>query len=332
VNPEREGGPPAADGIRPLAAWVLAIRPRTLPAAAAPVVLATGMAASRGSMSTAPAMAAMLGALLIQIATNLANDYFDAEKGADHEGRLGPVRVVQSGLLPAGAVLRATWLVLGLATLVGGYLVWVGGWPILVIGLFSLALAVAYTGGPFPLAYHGLGDVFVFIFFGLVAVGGSYWVQALELPPDVLLAGAGVGALSTAILVVNNLRDLTTDERSGKRTLAVRLGETGSRLEYLLLVGLGATVPVAGVIVYDWTAWTLLAWMGLLPLLRTAANVLTYHDPRELNPALAETARGVALYAGFMAIGFLLGGVVLTGGEVLPSGEVLPDAGLPSIE
>jgi len=293
--------------------WLLAIRLRTLPAAAAPVVLATGIAASRQTMAVLPAFAALVGALLIQIATNLANDYFDGVKGSDNEDRVGPTRVVQAGLLPPDAVLRATFVVLGAALFVGIYLVWVGGWPIVVIGILSLICAIAYTGGPFPLAYHGLGDLFAFVFFGLVAVGGTYWVQALELPVDLLLAGVGLGALTTAILVVNNLRDIESDERAGKRTLAVILGETGSRLEYLLLILVAALVPFLGIALFDWSPWTLIASAGLLPLLRTVATILTYHDPLELNAALGETARGVAWYGGLLAVGFLLGGPGIPG-------------------
>jgi len=286
--------------------WVLAIRPRTLPAAVAPVLVGTAMAASRGVMSILPAVAALAGALLIQIATNLANDYYDHRKGGDSEDRIGPTRVVQAGLLPPAAVLRATYLTLGLAVAVGLYLVWVGGLPILIIGVLSLVCAIGYTGGPFPLAYRGLGDLFAFAFFGLVAVGGTYWVQALRLPPDVLLAGAGVGALTTAILVVNNLRDLDTDARAGKRTLAVRLGETGTRLEYLFLILVAAAVPPLGVLLAGWPAWTLLGVAALGTLLGPMATVLTYHDPRELNATLAGTARGLTWYAGSLAVGFVL--------------------------
>lgn len=294
-------------GPSPLAVWLLAVRPRTLPAAAAPVVLATGMAAARGTMSALPALAALAGALLIQIATNLANDYFDGRSGVDSEARLGPVRVVQAGLLPAEAVLGAAIGTVAVAMGIGGYLVWVGGLPILLIGVASILCAFAYSGGPFPLSEHGLGDLFVFVFFGLIALGGSYWVQALALPLDVVWAGAGVGAVATAILVVNNLRDIETDARAGRRTLAVRLGPSGTRTEYLLLLTGAALVPLVGILAFGWSAWTLLGTAGLLPQARTAVTVFTYIDPKELNPALGATARGGAWYAGLMALGFLLG-------------------------
>jgi 1,4-dihydroxy-2-naphthoate polyprenyltransferase len=204
-------------------------------------------------------------------------------------------------------VLSGTVVTLLLASLVGLYLVWVGGMVVLLIGLASLICAVAYTGGPFPLAYHGLGDLFVFVFFGLVAVAGTYWVQALAFEPELLTAGAGVGALVTAILVVNNLRDLETDRAAGKRTLAVRIGARGSQVQYLLLLAVAAGVPALGVVWHGWTPWVLLALSGVVYARRPAARVLRLQDSRELNPALGETARAVAWYGGLLALGFLLG-------------------------
>jgi 1,4-dihydroxy-2-naphthoate polyprenyltransferase len=295
--------------VSPARVWLLAIRPRTLPAAVAPVVVGTGMAASRGVADLLPALAALVGALLIQVATNLANDVFDHLKGGDTEGRIGPARVVQAGLLPAAAVWRATLLTLGLALLVGIYLVWVGGVPILVIGILSLVCAVAYTGGPFPLAYHGLGDLFVFLFFGWVAVAGTYWVQALVFEPDLLLAGTAMGALITAILVVNNLRDRETDAAAGKRTLAVRLGRRGTQAQFVLLLLVGGAVPPVGMVLFGWSGWTLLALASGVLFLPPLTRVLTFVDPAELNPALGATARGVAWYAGLLACGFMAGAV-----------------------
>lgn len=287
-------------------AWLLAIRPKTLPAAVAPVVVGTAMAYADGLAAPLPATAALSGALLIQIATNLANDYFDHRKGADTADRVGPTRVVQAGLLSPRAVLAGTCATMALAVAVGSYLVWVGGWPILLIGLASLVLALAYTGGPFPLAYHGLGDLFVFVFFGLVAVGGTYWVQALAFEPELLTAGAGVGALITAILVVNNLRDRETDAVAGKQTLAVRLGVGGTRALYVGLAGAAAAAPIAGVAFHAWSGWTLLSLGGLLFLARPLKRILTFVAPEELNPALGETARAVTWYAGLLAVGFVL--------------------------
>jgi len=288
-------------------AWLLSVRPRTLSAAATPVFVGTGLAAADGAFRLAPAAAALVGALLIQIGTNLANDYYDFVRGGDTEDRVGPVRVTQAGLIAPRQVWWGMVVALVAALVVGVYLVSVGGWPIVWIGLASLVCAVAYTGGPFPLAYHGLGDVFVFFFFGLVAVGGTYWVQALDLPQEVLVAGAGVGALNTAILVANNVRDLDTDAVAGKRTLAVRLGRTASRTEYVLLMVVGFMVPVLGVAVYGWPRLALLPLLACFVSLRPVTVVMTESDASALVPALAGTARVVALYGLLFGFGLAFG-------------------------
>ncbi len=288
-------------------AWVIAARPKTLTAAVAPVAVGAGLAAHDGVFAALPAAAALLGAILIQIGTNFANDYYDFVRGGDTEERVGPTRVTQAGIIEPDAVQRAMVIVLGAAMFVGVYLVAIAGWPILVIGLASVLCAVAYTGGPFPLAYHGLGDLFVFIFFGLIAVGGTYFVQALAWPPDALLAGVGLGALSTAILVVNNLRDIETDTRAGKRTLAVRLGVSGTRVELVALFALGAVVPIAGWQIYGWPVASLTSLMAIplaVPPVRTAFR---YEHPAELIPALGETARVVVAYGLLLAAGLALG-------------------------
>jgi 1,4-dihydroxy-2-naphthoate octaprenyltransferase len=190
---------------------------------------------------------------------------------------------------------------------VGVYLVVVGGWPILAIGVVSVALAVLYTGGPFPLAYHGLGDVFVLVFFGPVAVGGTYYVQVLSWPPDVWLAGAALGALSTALLVVNNLRDIDTDQRAGKRTLAVRLGPAGTRAEYVALLLVAAVVPAIGVTLLGWPVATSASLLGAPLCWAPLRTVHAYQDPRELIPALGATARVLALYGLLLTLGLGLG-------------------------
>lgn len=288
-------------------AWVLAARPRTLTAAVAPVLAGSGLAAHHGVAAAGPAAAALVGAVLIQVATNLANDYYDYVRGGDTEARVGPVRVTQAGILAPAVVRRGMVAVLAAALLVGVYLVSVGGWPIAGIGLVSLACAVLYTGGPFPLAYHGLGDVFVFVFFGLVAVGGTYWVQGLAWPPDALLAGTGLGALSTAILVVNNLRDVETDAAAGKRTLAVRIGVGGSRAEYVALLAVAALVPLAGIARFDWPVATVTASACLVLAAAPLRAVLRFREARELLPALGQTARLVALYGVALALALALG-------------------------
>jgi 1,4-dihydroxy-2-naphthoate octaprenyltransferase len=291
-------------------AWILASRPRTLTAAAAPVFLGTGLAAGRGLFSLYPALAALVGALLIQIGTNLANDYYDHKRGGDTEDRVGPLRVTQAGLIPPTTVRNATYLVLTLALVLGIYLVWVGGIPILIIGVASLLCAVAYTGGPFPLAYHGLGDLFVFLFFGLAAVGGTYWVQGLAYGPEVLLAGAGMGAFCTLILVVNNLRDIETDARAGKRTLAVWLGYEGTKFEFLFLTVVGFGTPVVGMFFYDWTPLTLLSFGAFPLLLGPLRKVMAYtsdDDPRSLIPPLGRTAQAAGFYGLLLGLGLALG-------------------------
>lgn len=288
-------------------AWILAARPKTLTAAVAPVLVGTGLAAHDGELALLPALAALVGAILIQIATNLANDYYDFVRGGDTADRVGPVRVTQAGLIAPDAVRRGMIAVLLLALLPGVYLVSIGGWPIVWIGLASLACAVLYTGGPYPLAYHGLGDVFVFVFFGLVAVGGTYWVQALAWPPGAVLAGVGLGALSTAILVVNNLRDIATDAAAGKRTLAVRLGPAGTKVEYALLLAVAGAVPPIGMVAFGWPSAALAALLVVPLCIAPARAVFTSSEPRALIPALGATARVVAVYGALLAVGLALG-------------------------
>jgi 1,4-dihydroxy-2-naphthoate octaprenyltransferase len=273
----------------------------------APVVVGAAVAGALGVFKLLPALAALVGALLIQVATNLANDAIDAKKGADNEARVGPVRVVQAGLLSATAVWRATWGVMAMALAVGVYLVAVGGWPILVVGLLALFLAIGYTGGPFPLAYLGLGDVFAFLFFGPIAVAGTVWVQAGFLSVDALWAGVGVGALVTAILVVNNLRDRDTDLVAGKRTTAVRFGVRWTQHFFRALFFLAVLVPALGVLVLGWSFWTLVAGFGLLRGRAALAQVQGFEDPRELLPALGGTARALTGYAALLALSFLAG-------------------------
>ena len=293
--------------ISPVQAWILAARPKTLTAALAPVVTGTGLAAFHGVFAPLPALAAHIGAVFIQIGTNFANDYYDFVRGGDTDARVGPIRVTQAGILPPATVKRGMYAVLGAALFVGVYLVWVAGWPIVWIGLSSVACAVLYTGGPFPLAYHGLGDVFVFVFFGLVAVSGTFFVQGLYWPPDVWIAGAALGTLNTAILVVNNLRDVDTDTLAGKRTLAVRLGATGTKIQYVLMLLVAVVVPVIGWRVYEWPLATLAALLVAPLAVAPLKKVLGFADPRELLPALGETARIVAIYGVLLGAGLAFG-------------------------
>ncbi len=249
--------------------------------------------------------AALLAALLIQIGTNLANDYFDHQKGADTAERLGPTRVTQSGLVPPPTVRNAMLLCFGLAALLGAYLIYLGGWPILLIGLFSIASGILYTGGPFPLGYNGLGDLFTFIFFGPVAVVGTDFLHTAAIRPIALLASLPVAMLVTAIIVVNNLRDAPTDRKAGKHTLAVIFGERFARVEYALLV-IGAYLSLPALWLWGGaTPFVLLAWLSL-PLALQQLDLVGKQRGRALNAGLRGTARLHMLFGTLMALGLLL--------------------------
>jgi 1,4-dihydroxy-2-naphthoate octaprenyltransferase len=286
------------------AAWLMATRPRTLTAAAAPVIVGTAVAASLGGFRPLPALAALIGALLIQIGTNLANDYYDFVKGADTAERVGPTRVTQAGLVEPIVVKRAMIGVFALATLVGAALVSIGGWPIVVNGLLSIASGVAYTGGPFPLGYNGLGDLFVFVFFGLVAVAGTTYVQTLLFEPLALAAAVPVGALATAVIVVNNLRDADTDARANKNTLAVRFGRSFARREYmaLLATAFAAAPAFAWITGSFWHLLPLAALPLAFPLLRSVFTQVG----APLNATLGATARLLVVHAALFAAALVL--------------------------
>lgn len=291
-----------------LRAWIHGARPHTLPAAVAPVLVGGGLALAEGAFRAAPFGAALVAAVLLQVGTNLANDYFDYRRGTDTDDRPGGfVRITQAGLVPPDRVRRWFLGAFLLSLVPGAYLVWVGGWPILVIGLLSIAAGITYTGGPRPFGYVGLGDLATFLFFGLVAVAGTHYVQSLRFEPWTLLAGAGVGALTTAILVINNLRDRETDARAGKRTLAVLLGERGSRAEYVTLLGAAALVPVLGVWVAGWSPWAVLGSAAVLRAIPAGRTVLSRARPAALDRALVGTGRTLALYGFLFAAGLSLG-------------------------
>ena len=284
--------------------WVIAARPKTLSAALAPVAVGSACAASVDAFRIGPALAALLGAVLIQIGTNLANDLYDFEKGADAAGRLGPTRVTQAGLLSARQVRGGMVVVFALALLLGIYLTAIAGWPVVAIGLASIAAGVAYTAGPWPLGYLGLGDVFVFVFFGLVAVCGTAFVQARAVPPLACIAAVPVGALTTAILVVNNLRDREQDARAGKRTLAVRLGARATRAEYAMLVALAYLVPTLMALHHG--SFILLPWLTL-PLALALVRAVRTYDGAALNPLLGRTALLTLCHGALFAAGIALG-------------------------
>jgi 1,4-dihydroxy-2-naphthoate octaprenyltransferase len=287
-------------------AWLMAARPRTLPAAISPVIVGVALALAHGAFALLPALGALSSGLLIQIGANLANDYFDYVKGADFEGRKGPTRVAQSGLIPLPELRAGIVLVFTLSVLIGLYLVLVGGWPILVIGIASLLSALIYTGGPFPIGYHGLGDLFAFLFFGLAAVCGTYYVQALTISADVFLAAVPPGALITAILIVNNLRDIETDRLAGKRTMAVILGAPATRVEYLAMLLISYLVPVLFLILGWSSAWVLLPILSLPLAARLAVILYRTTDGPPLNRALAGTANLTLIHCLLFALGLAL--------------------------
>ena len=282
----------------------MAARPRTLPAAVAPVLVGTALAATEDTFKVLTFLAALLGALFIQIGTNLSNDYSDARRGADTEDRLGPVRVTAGGLVPPRQVLVATYAAFAVAVLFGVYLIVTAGWELLVVGAASILAGVLYTGGPRPYGYEGLGEVFVFLFFGVVAVTGSYFAQVEEVSAEALMLAVPVGLLAAAILVVNNGRDLETDRRAGKRTLAVRLGRDRNRALYaaMLAAAFGVVIPLAfalGPAVLVTALAAPLAW-------RLIKTVQTHGDGPTLNRALARTGMLQLVFCVLLSAGILL--------------------------
>jgi 1,4-dihydroxy-2-naphthoate polyprenyltransferase len=285
--------------------WILAIRPRTLPAAVSPVLVGAAAAAADHAFRLFPALAALAGGLLLQIGVNLANDYFDFVRGVDTAERLGPVRVTQSGLIPAGRVLAGMILTFLLAAGTGLCLTLAAGWPVVAVGCASILASVLYSGGPYPLASHGLGDVFAFFFFGPVAVCGTYYVQALGVSALCVSLSISVGLLVAAILVVNNLRDIPTDSRVGKRTLAVILGPGRSRVEFVLLL-----VFAYGLLAVLWLAGRLSPW-GLLPFLTLPMAVsltrsLWVLSGPALSKALARTAMLTLAFSLLLSAGLVI--------------------------
>jgi len=281
----------------------MAARLRTLPAAVAPVFVGTALAIQDGELNGFAFAAALLGALFIQVGTNLSNDYSDARRGADTEDRLGPVRVTAGGLVPPRRVLVATYVTFGLAVLCGVYLIVVAGWVLLAIGAASILAGVLYTGGPRPYGYAGLGEVFVFLFFGVVAVAGSYYVQTQDVVWQAFAASVPVGLLCAAILVVNNVRDLDTDRRAGKRTLAVRLGRARTRVLFAAMIVVSYLALAALVAGLSW--WTLLPLLTVPLALRLIETVRTRTDGPSLNGALAQAGMLELVFCLLLSAGIL---------------------------
>lgn len=292
----------------PVHIWVMAARVRTLPAAIAPVLVGTSLALGAGHFAALAFLAALLGAIFIQVGTNLSNDYSDARRGADAEDRLGPVRVTAGGLVPPRQVLIATYLTFGAAVLCGVYLVVVAGPELIAVGAASILAGVLYTGGPRPYGYEGLGEVFVFLFFGIVAVTGSYFVQVQALPWQAFACAVPVGLLASAILVVNNVRDLETDRRAGKRTLAVRLGRERTRGLYAAMVVGAFLLPLLLWLAGGMTPWLMLSWLAAPIAAPVIKLVRTRVDGPSLNGALAKTGALQLVFCLLLSAGILAGG------------------------
>ena len=293
--------------LSPWQVWLLAARPKTLPAAASGVITGTALAWRDGHFRLGPALAALGVALLLQIGSNLANDVFDFERGADTTDRQGPMRVTQARLLTPTQVKIGMSVVFAAAALLGLYLASVSSWNVIWLGVAAILSAVAYTGGPFPLGYYGLGDLFVFVFFGLAAVAGTYYVQAGSVSVAAWWMSVPIGLIVTAILIVNNLRDIATDRAAGKKTTAVRLGVKGARVEYVLCLAVAYLVlPVLiwrGVL----PLWALLAW-GSLWVAWGTLQVVLRQEGRALNAALAGTGQIALTYSLLFFAGLLLAG------------------------
>lgn len=285
--------------------WLSAARPHTLPASVVPVFVGAALAINHQQFRWDTSVVALICAILIQIGTNFANDYYDFKNGADRKDRIGFVRATAAGLVSPASMKFATYLTMFLAFLVGLYLVWIGGWVILLIGILSLLFGIAYTGGPYPLGYNGLGDIFVFIFFGLLAVAGTYYVNALEWSMESVWLAIPVGALCVNILVVNNLRDIEQDKISGKRTLGVIFGETALKYEYAFLLSLSFTTPVFLFLNYSYSLIILLPLLSL-PMALVLLNQIFHHqDKRILNGTLEKTAKFMVLFGVLLSIGVI---------------------------
>lgn len=287
--------------------WILAIRPRTLPAAAGPLLIGNFLALPLDKFSMPVAIASMVCALLLQIAVNLANDYFDYRNGIDTEERVGPTRVTQSGMIKPESVRNAMTFCLLLSLVVGSFLIWHGGWPIAILAAASMLGALGYSGGPYPLASHGLGELAAFVFFGLVAVVGSYYLQAGTTTTASWLLGCAVGLLNAAIMLVNNTRDIRTDTQAGKKTLAVRIGEAQAKVMYQALVYLPFGLIIAGFLLGQLPGFpVLLAGLSLI-MARKLSSDFAQHSGASLNPLLGRTAKLTMMFSALFSVGLVVG-------------------------
>lgn len=286
--------------------WILAARPKTLWAAVSPVLIGVALAMDDGVFHFPSAFIALIGAVLIQIGTNYANDYFDYLKGADTEERLGPTRATAAGWVQPSHMRNAFILVFVLTAILGSYLIVRSGWPIVIIGALSILFAIIYTAGPFPLGYNGLGDIFVFIFFGPVAVGGTYYVQALDINSTVFLAGIAPGLFSAAILTVNNLRDINQDVKSGKKTLQVRFGRKFGQLEYLLSIAIACLIPALLAFQTSGHFAALLAVPTFMLAIPSLKIIFKEEPSKRYNAVLAQTGKMLLIFSLVFSIGWIL--------------------------
>ncbi len=299
MSPERKS-------ISKIQALLLSSRPKTLPAAVSPVLVGAALAFADGPVNIAVLAATFLCTVLIQIGTNYANDYYDFVKGVDTEHRVGPTRATQAGLLSPGEMRAAFVGVFALAALLGVYLILTGGLPILIIGVLSVACGILYTAGPYPLGYVGLGDVFVLVFFGPVAVAGTYYLQRGSVNEIVLIAGLAPGLLSAAILDVNNFRDNDTDRQAGKKTLVVRFGPRFGQVEYIFCVVTAGLIPPALAVYAGGHYRAFISLFMLLVAYRPVKTILTSKNPVVLNKLLAQTGMLLAFHSVLFSVGWLL--------------------------
>lgn len=297
--------PPLENNIGKFKSWVLASRPKTLTAAVSPVLIGTSVAYYDNKINLIAALIALICSLLIQIGTNFVNDLYDHLKGSDSEDRVGPERALATGLISSNEMKYAIYLTFGVTFLLGLYLVYLAGWPILLVGVFSIASGYAYTAGPYPLAYNGLGDIFVFVFFGVVAVVGTYYVQALQLTELIFISSIPAGTLITNILVINNYRDIDEDSKNDKNTLAVKFGKQFSQVQYLLQLLIAYVVPVVIYFIYE-ISWVVLLPLVTLPLGIYLFKMLTNLKGEALNKTLELTAKLSVIFSILFSLGFLL--------------------------
>jgi len=284
--------------------WLASTRPRTLPAASAPVIMGLALAFYDVRISVLIAVFTLISALLIQIGTNLANDYFDFIKGTDTDKRVGPVRLIQAKMIKKNEMLAAFIITFAIAIFFGVFLVMRGGYPILIIGFFAVLFGILYTAGPAPLGYIGLGDIFVFIFFGLISVVGTYYLQALRVNYVVFIASIAPGLLSTAILTANNIRDIKTDSQSGKKTLIVRFGYNFGIFEYLFCVIAAHLIPIVLVLITRSHYFSLISVLAIILAIKPVKLILSKSDPKSLIPVLGATSQMLLIFSVLFSIGW----------------------------